>query len=102
MIVVLVRVEAHADSVSSLKEAMQAMERASRAEAGCQDYVFTTEINDPTVMRIVERWDDMAALEKHFATPHMATFNAAIQGLASRSMDVKVYEVSGEVPLPRA
>ena len=51
-------------------------------------------------MRVVERWDDMAALQYHFSTPHMAAFNTAIQGLATQPMEVKVYEVAGEVALP--
>ena len=102
MIIVLVRVEVHADNLSSLKEAMNTMERESRAEAGCQDYVFATEISAPSVMRVVERWDDMAALQFHFSTPHMATFNAAIGNLGAGPMEIKVYEVAREVALPGA
>ena len=60
------------------------------------------EISDQTMLRVTERWDDMAALEYPFSTPHMAEFNAAIGGLAAGPMDLKVYEVAREVALPGA
>ncbi len=42
----------------------------------------------------------MEALELHFKTPHMASFGAAIAEIKPKSMDVKVYDVAGEVALP--
>ena len=102
MIIVLVRVEIHPESLASLKDTMQKMEQESRNEDGCQDYAFTLEISEPSFLRVVERWDDMAALEYHFSTPHMADFNKAISGLGAGPMDVKVYDVAGEVSLPGA
>ena len=61
-----------------LKPAIAAMEAASRAEPGCEDYTFSVELNNSGVIRITERWRDMQALAEHFATPHMATFGAAM------------------------
>ena len=100
MIIVLVRVKIRADAIDSMREAIETMERTSRDEAGCQDYSFAIEITDSAMLRVTERWDDMAALEYHFSTPHMATFNAAIGGVAAGPLDVKVYEVAREVGLP--
>jgi quinol monooxygenase YgiN len=42
----------------------------------------------------------MEALEAHFKTPHMASFGAAISKIKPKNMNVKVYDVAGEVALP--
>ena len=45
--------------------------------------------------------DSMEVLELHFKTPHMAAFGAAMGQIQPSSMDVKLYEVAGELALPR-
>ncbi len=51
-------------------------------------------------IRLVERWESMAALEEHFVSPHMAAFGEALGSLKPKSFDVKAYDIAGEVPLP--
>lgn len=46
-------------------------------------------------MTIAERWRDLGALQAHLATPHVAAFNAAAQGLI-RSLTATRSEVTGE------
>ena len=77
MIAVLVQVESSVEDIESMRDLLVEMEGATRAEAGCHDYVFCQEISDPTRMRVVELWESMDALELHFATPHMATLSSA-------------------------
>ena len=55
MIVIHGRVTVRDGQLGRMKQAIAEMERASRAEEGCFDYVFATELNDPHVVRIVER-----------------------------------------------
>jgi quinol monooxygenase YgiN len=100
MIVINARISVTAGQVGRMKQAIAEMERASRAEPGCFDYAFATDVSDPGVMRIVERWESAEALRAHFATPHMAGFQAAMQQDPPAGMEVKVYEVK-EIPLPR-
>ena len=40
---------------------------ATRAEAGCVDYAFAADADDPGRVRLVERWETMADLEAHVA-----------------------------------
>jgi quinol monooxygenase YgiN len=68
-----------------------AMAEATRKEKGCVEYAFAQDIADPTILRIVEEWEDEAALTEHFATPHMATFNAAIRDAKVEHASVKAY-----------
>jgi len=42
----------------------------------------------------------MAALSAHFTTPHMAAFSQAVSRIRPESMDVKVYDIASELPLP--
>ena len=99
MIVINARVTVRDGQLGRMKQAIAEMERASRAEKGCFDYVFATELNDPRVVRIVERWEGPEALRAHFASPHMAAFQAAMQKDPPAGMELKVYEAR-EIPLP--
>ena len=100
MIVVLARVETSAADVEALRDVLREMEEATRAESGCHDYSFCQEVSDPDAIRIVELWESMDALAAHFATPHMAKFNAALAGRPPRSMTLKVHELGAELALP--
>ena len=99
MIVVQAKIESTEDSIAAMKAAINAMETASQAEDGCYDYTFSVELNDPTVLRITEKWENMAALEAHFATPHMAEFQAAMGANPPKSVEAKFFEAT-EVPGP--
>jgi quinol monooxygenase YgiN len=100
MIVVLVQVESSAEDIDALRETLCEMETTTRAEAGCHDYAFSQEISDPSRLRIVELWESMDALRLHFATPHMAAFNAALASRPPKSMTLKVHELGAELELP--
>jgi quinol monooxygenase YgiN len=99
MLVLVVSIDTTAENIAAIKDAIGTMEQASRAEAGCHDYTFSVELNDPNRLRITECWEDEEALKAHFATPHMAAFNAAMAQAAPRSMDLKCYKAT-EVPFP--
>jgi quinol monooxygenase YgiN len=99
MIVIHARVRADAATVAALRAAVTTMEQASRAETGCVDYTFAVELTDPTTIRIVEEWASVDALKAHFATPHMAAFQAAMRAHPPKGIDVKMFEAQ-EVPFP--
>ncbi|MEM9253920.1 MAG: putative quinol monooxygenase [Pseudomonadota bacterium] len=94
MIVVNGVVKSSVAEIDAMREAIAQMEAASRAEEGCIDYTFSAEINDPGIIRITEKWQTLEALQVHFATPHMADFQAAMAEHPPASMDVSFYEVS--------
>lgn len=98
-IVIHAKVTTAPGTTQAMKGAIAAMEKASRTEHGCIEYVFTTALNDPTEMRIFEQWQSIEALKAHFATPHMGTFNAAMRAHPPESIVVKMFEVK-EIPFP--
>ena len=100
MIVITAIVQSSAADIEAMRDAIAEMETASRAEDGCHDYTFLQEVNDPDVLRINERWESMEALQKHFATPHMAKFNEAISAHPPKSMDLQIHELGEALALP--
>ena len=93
MIIVIARAEVDPGRLDELRPALDAMMRATWEESGCLSYSMAVE--GGSVVSIVERWQDVAALKSHFGTPHMAAFNAAVMG-AVRSIDAKMYDASNE------
>ena len=100
MIIVTVEVGVEEGTVEKVKDALAVMETASREEPGCITYAFSLDLNDPGMIRVTEKWKSMEDLQAHFKMPHMAAFQEAVGALAPKSMDIKAYEVSGEVALP--
>ena len=93
MIVVNAIVKTTQQDIAALHSAIGAMETASRAEAGCDDYTFSVELNNPNTLRITEKWHSVEALKAHFATPHMAEFQRVMGDHPPVSMEVTCYEV---------
>ncbi|MCZ6784763.1 MAG: putative quinol monooxygenase [Proteobacteria bacterium] len=101
MLIVAAEVVVEEGALNGVQEALGTMEEETRKEAGCLTYAFSVDVNDPTMVRIFERWESMDALAAHFKTPHMAAFGSALSVIQPKSMDITVYEVEKEVPLPR-
>ncbi|MEP3050011.1 MAG: putative quinol monooxygenase [Erythrobacter sp.] len=99
ILIVLAKANVGEGAVDGARSAIDTMVAASRAEAGCIDYSFTTDILDPGTMHIVEKWQDEAALVAHFQTPHMAEFQAAIAALDVTVTEAMKYESSDGQPL---
>ena len=74
--------------------AVQPMVSATLDEAGCHEYAFTPDPNDDNRILLYELWEDQAALDAHFESAHMATWqdSPARRGIASAS--VKRYIIS--------
>ncbi len=101
MIVLNVKIETNPGTVAALKDAVAAMEKASRAEPGCIEYVFSTELNEPEQPPHHRALDKTStALKTHFTLPHMATFNAAMQKHPPKSRGRKDVRRDVELPFP--
>ena len=67
----------HDDAVVVLNAAME----ATRAEDGCERYVFSADLNDPGRFHVSEQWRDQAANDAHSAGPALATLMGAMGSL---------------------
>jgi quinol monooxygenase YgiN len=73
--------------------------KATRAEAGCVAYAFSRDLGDPGLIHVFEEWESQEALDAHFETPHMATFQKAMTGFGIQEIRLQRYEVSSVGPL---
>ena len=85
--------EANADRAAELARAMMT---ETRKEAGCRVYDLTRSIEHPGRFHVYEEWDDLAALEAHFATPHMAAFRAGLAEVNVLARSIVRMETAGE------
>lgn len=76
-----------------------AMAIETRKEAGCISYGFYADIENQNRFRIYEEWKDMAALEAHFATPHMAEFQKGLGTVEVVGADVQKFEGGAKSPV---
>ncbi|MEI6418806.1 MAG: putative quinol monooxygenase [Sphingomonadales bacterium] len=95
MIIVIGRIAFDPAQYDRIEPAIRRMMQATWAESGCLSYSIAVEDPDEGIGLVVERWASADDLKAHFATPHMAAFNAAIEG-AILGMDVKVYDAGNE------
>lgn len=99
MILVAVEVHVEAGAAELAKEAIAKMEAATRAEEGCQTYAFSVDINDPGMIRVIERWRSMEDLQLNMKSPHMAEFNRAIGAIRPKGLVIQASEIAREVSL---
>lgn len=86
-----VRLETPLDVERLRMAALELINATRSSEPGCLAYAYAIDLEDPTLMRIIERWEDEAALDAHFRTPHMARFAPALAGARILAASVKAY-----------
>ena len=96
MIVIEGTVRVAPEKIEAARPAMEAMIRASRAEAGCLDYAYSIDVLDPGLVRVAERWESREALAAHFQTPHMAEWRAQFATLGITGRSLRMYEAEPE------
>lgn len=96
MIIVMGHATLAPGEIDRLSAEMEAQISATRAEDGCLHYGFARDVLAPDTLIITERWRDNDAIAAHFASPHMAAFNAALASAKVLEVSVKAYD-NGEV-----
>ena len=91
MIVIMGHAKAAPGEIDRILDGLHAMVAATLAEDGCEHYCFSRDLGDPDCMIITERWRDQAALDAHFASPHMVQFNALLSTAQVLDVSVKAY-----------
>ena len=86
------------DRLDDARPVMKRMIEASRAEDGCLDYGYSQDVLDPGLIHVRELWRDQAALNRHFAAPHLIAWRAAWPDLGIGGRDLRVYEVGTPRP----
>ncbi len=93
MICVLATIETTAGGRDNLLTVFRELVPQVRAETGCIEYTPMVDVSDglegqppgrDNVVTVVEKWESVAALEAHLATPHMAEFRVRTASLRLR------------------
>ena len=100
MLLVVGRVRCAADKREDLVALLERMQNASRAEAGCIRYGFFVAVEDPLSFVAVEEWADRAALDRHFAQPHLQEFARGLPAVVSEPPEVAIHEVAATSGFP--
>lgn len=74
-------------------ELAQELAADSRAEAGVIDYRVGTDVEDPSIFRFVEQYEDEAALATHGETEHFQAFQEEIVDLLAGEPELTQYHV---------
>ena len=85
-------------TITQARPVMAQMVCASRAEAGCIDYSYAEDVLDAGLIHVREMWRDQAALDAHFAMPHLAQWRATWAELGIIDRDLQAYDLGA----PRA
>lgn len=95
MIVVIGRVKTDAERRDRLIDVGQRVARASREEPGCTSYRLYEDIERPNEFVFIETWESEEALQRHFATEHIAQFMQAVPETLVQAPDVQFHTVAG-------
>jgi quinol monooxygenase YgiN len=101
VLIVIGRVQCHAEQRDELVALLERMQDDSRREEGCLRYGFFAAVEDPLTFVAVEEWADREALDRHFAEPHLKEFTRALPGLVSTRPEVAIHEVADTQPFRR-
>lgn len=98
MIHVIAVITAKPGQRDRILQAFKANVPAVRAEHGCIEYQATVDAQDagkaqtafgPDAFVVVEKWQDMAALQAHASSPHMAAYAATTREfIAERTIHI--------------
>lgn len=92
MITVWGAIEAAPDHLAEVRRLSLEHVHRSRAEPGCISHSVQSDLENPNRLVFFEEWEDMAALQKHFAVPASGEFVRRAAALAVGPPDMKIYE----------
>ncbi len=99
MIVVTGTARIPVENMAQALQAMKALLEATRREEGCLSYNFGRDVLEADLIIISEQWRDMAAIQAHFATPHMGVFFAAAEGFGMQLIALNAHDVASSQAL---
>ena len=93
MLLIVGTVRLPPDNLTRARPTMWRMIETSRQEDGCEDYSYAEDVFEPGLIRVQELWRDQAALDRHFASPHIAEWRSAWPALGIGERRLRLYEV---------
>jgi len=95
MVVIVGSIRLPPENLAKARPAMGRMIDASREEPGCLAYSYAMDVLEPGLIRVIELWKDQAALDRHFASAHIAEWRAAWPELGITDRRLVAHQVEG-------
>lgn len=92
MVIVIAKVPVKPECKTALLDLAQGVMAATRAEEGCVSYTLLDNTYDPAQCVFVEEWANLAALQKHAASAHIAEWRKQSRELTAGRTAVTVYQ----------
>ena len=92
MIIVWGSIEARPECLDEVSRLSLEHVHRSRAEPGCISHSVQLDVENPSVFIFFEQWEDMPALQAHFAVPESQGFVTSVADLAVSAPVIKIFE----------
>lgn len=96
MIVIQGSVRVRAEDVERVRAVAHWLVPATRDDPGCLHYAYAHDMFDPTLIHIIQRWEDETALQAHLSSPHAVRLSEFLRKIQLSELLVKSYAASCE------
>lgn len=83
------------DGRAEARQAMLQVIELTRDEPGCLAYSYAEDVSESGLFRVYEEWQDRAALDRHFTTPHMRQWQQVRNRLGFHDRHIETF-MAGE------
>lgn len=90
---IIARLKARPGKEKDLRGVLEVLVAPTLKESGCISYQMWANKEDPGEFTFVEEWANDAALDAHFATPHIKAALARFPELLAQELDLRKYTV---------
>lgn len=94
MRIIVAEMEAVPERRAELLEVLDGLLEPSRAEPGCVSYRYFFDSENPNIVHFFELWQDQAAVDFHFSTPHFQALAEQLPDLIVGGPDLRIYEAA--------
>ncbi len=81
LLTVIVYMQAQPGKDRELRDLLESLVEPTSKEQGFVNYDLHEKLGDPSTFFLYENWESEAALEDHFATPHLQRFMSRVDDL---------------------
>ncbi|MDE2463118.1 MAG: antibiotic biosynthesis monooxygenase [Alphaproteobacteria bacterium] len=99
MLIIMGTIRLPAENLSRARPVMQDMVERSRAEKGCLGYAYAEDVLEAGLIHVSEVWADQAALDRHFASAHLAAWRASWSAFGISDRQLVLYEAAASRPV---
>jgi quinol monooxygenase YgiN len=94
MRIIVAEMEAVPERRAELLEVLDGLLEPSRAEPGCVSYRYFFDSENDNIIHFFELWQDQAAVDFHFATPHFLALAEKLPDLIVDGPDLRIYKAA--------